>query len=98
VLVIQSTISRLVCRLILVWDRIFLLLLRAYTISVRFLRLLSLSFLNLACLQVVNRCLGTVAEKSLQVVKGGLGNLGSCHGVIEFIAGMHAIYAEYQSE
>jgi hypothetical protein len=47
---------------------------------------------------VVNTCLGTVVEKSLQVVKGGLGNLGSCHGVIEFIAGMHAIYAEYQSE
>jgi hypothetical protein len=98
VLVIQSTISRLVCRLILVWDRIFLLLLRTYTISVRFLHLLSLSFFNLARLQVVNTCLGTVAEKVYKWLKVDWENLGSCHRVIEFIAGKHTIYVEYQSE
>jgi len=92
-LVIQSTISRLVCRLMLVWDRIFLLLLRAYTISVSFLRLLSLSFFNLAHLQVVHTCLGTVTKKKVyKWLKVDWENLGSC------IAGMHAIYAEYQLE
>jgi len=75
-LVIHSTISHLVCRLMLVWDRIILLLLRAYMTSVSFLRLLPFSFFNLACLQVVNMCLGTIVEKSLQVVNGGLGEFG----------------------
>lgn len=79
-LVIQSTIACFVCRLLLVWDRVFLTLLR---ISVRFLHLLSLSFLTLhAC-------------KWLEV---DWENLGLCHGVIEFIAGMHAIHVAYQSE
>jgi hypothetical protein len=47
---------------------------------------------------VVNTCLGTVAEKVYKWLKVDWENLGSCHGVIEFIAGKHTIYAEYQSE
>lgn len=80
--VIPSTIAGLVCRLLMVGDRMLIPLLRMCMISVRFPLLLSLSFLTL------HIC---------QPKKVDWEALDTCHGSMDSPREMHAICVEYQS-